>query len=240
VDYASPDGESFTLSTTALSEAEHIYHLWRAGPRDDAQVQGHDASVEDIDGSFVVMWEPSPSQLVEVLTNGVDRETALAFAETVRPAADAEWVDLQGRVTSSPEDGLVDNTPAPPDEAVRRELADSSTEVWGWLGDDGGLCYQVHVGGDMSSQLCHGDPAAEVLGVSPSNVDGELVWDAPAVVGVAPEGSVSIDGGEVTFGEPVDGGRLFVWEFFEGEMPDSLTFRDIDGDEIATIDVLVF
>lgn len=240
VDYASPDGANFSLSTMALSEAARIYHLWLAGPRGDAQVQGHDASVEDIDGAFVVVWEPSPSQLVEVLTNGVDRATALAFAETVRAASDAEWADLQGQVTSSPEDGLVDNTPAPPDGAVHRELADGSTEVWGWLGDDGGPCYQVHVDGDQSSQLCAGGSPTDVVGVSPSNVDGELIWDVPAAVGVAPEGTASIDGGEVTFGEPVDGGRLFVWELFAGEMPDSLTFRDIDGEEIATIDVVVY
>jgi hypothetical protein len=69
---------------------------------------------------------------------------------------------------------------------------------------------------------------------------GQLTWDAPAAIGVAPDATVSIDGGEVTFGERVDGGRLFVWEFSNDELISPLTFRDAGGNEIGTAEVMVF
>ena len=239
VQYSSPDARSFSVATKAETEASHIYDLWFSGPRDDLDVQGHDASIDDLNGSHVLTWEPVPGQLVEVLTNGVDETAALAFAETVRPATTAEWAHVQELFADAPPDDERAGTEPPPDDAAHRELADGTTEVWGWLGEDGGLCYEVNDHGALSSQLCTGEPT-KVLGVSPTNDSGTLIWDVPAAVGVAPEATTSIDGGEVTLGEQVDGGRLFVWEFPDGEMPDSLTFRDADGNEIATSDVLIY
>ena len=239
VQYSSPDGGSFSVATRAETEASHIYDLWLSGPRDDLDVQGLDASIDDIDGSYVLTWEPVPGQLVEVLTNSVDEATALAFAETVRPATTAEWAHVQELFADTPPGDERTGVEPPPDDAAHRELADGTTEVWGWLGDDGGLCYEVDDDGALASQLCTGEPT-KVLGVSPTNDGGALTWDVPAAVGVAPEATTSIDGGEVTLGAQVDGGRIFVWELTDGEMPDSLTFRDAAGNEIATADVLVF
>lgn len=239
VNYHSPDGRVITVTVSPETEAMRIYDLWLSGPRDDVQVQGHDAALEVIDGANVVSWQPAPGQVVEVVTDGVDQEATLAVAETVRPATEAEWAEVQelAAANAAPLDDLSPGTEPPPDDAVHRELGDGSIQVWGWLSEDGGLCYEL--GGQRTSQLCSGEPTS-VLGVSPTNENGQLIWDAPAAVGIAPEGTESIDGGEVTFGEQVDGGRLFVWEFADGEMPDTLTFRDADGNEIATHEVLVF
>jgi hypothetical protein len=65
------------------------------------------------------------------------------------------------------------------------------------------------------------------------------VLEHPAVVGIAPAGAASIDGGETTFGDEVDGGQLFIWEFVPGESPDEITFRDAGGVALATEPVLV-
>ena len=72
VTYQAPGGGSVTVSTRAQTDPMRIYDLWRAGPREDAEVNGHPASLDDLDGSYIVTWEPAAGQLVEVLTNGMD------------------------------------------------------------------------------------------------------------------------------------------------------------------------
>jgi hypothetical protein len=241
-----PAGESSPgpvyVSTRAEDEARRVYDLWLSGPR-DGTVQGRPAAVEDIDGAYVVTWSPAPGQLVEILANGLDEAAALRLAESVRPATDAEWAELQQQVASRPPEGdpgeLRAGPPvhAPPEDAVHRELA-GGAQVWGWLDAEGMLCYRTERDDGTGSGLC--SPGDVVLGVSPSGVNGgPMEWREPAVVGVAPEGTASIEGGEATFGEQVEDGRLFVWEFSDGDMPDTLTFLDADGDEITTLEVTV-
>lgn len=261
VEYWRPAGGPVYVSTRAEDEATRIYNLWLSGPRDDT-VQGRPAAIEDIDGAYVVTWSPAPGQLVEILANGLDEAAARSFAESVRPATEAEWADLQEEAAARPpEEGAAtdrptrddgdpgteppptSSTPDPtlgmdplPGNAVHRQLA-GGAEVWGWLDGQRRLCYRTAESDGSASELCS---PAEVLGVSPSgDGSGPPGWEVPAAVGVAPDGAASIEGGETTFGEQVDGGRLFVWEFSDGEMPDTLTFLDADGDEIATVEVIV-
>jgi len=226
------------VATRPTTAARRAYDLWLSGPREDI-VQGHPATVEDIDGAYVLTWEPVPGQLVEVLTNGLDHDEAREVAETVRPATSAEWAQVQEDAANAPAPELPPGVDVPIAGASHRELADGATDVWGWRDDDGALCYQVAHDGVLSSSLCHGDPAATALAVSPTDDDGELSWDVPAVVGDAPVGTVSIDGGEATFAEDREDGRQFVWEHPGGEVPDTLTFRDAAGDEIGTAEVIV-
>jgi hypothetical protein len=234
VEYQSSDGEGYlTVVTTPVeNQATRNYGLWLHGPRDGGQVQGHPATLDDTDDWYALTWEPEPGRLIELRANRVDAATARAIAESVRPATHDEWTDLRERSARLEEERHGGPGMEPPEGAVYRQLA-GGAEVWGWRDEQGRLCYQTGQG-----QLCTRDET-DVLGVSPTNVDGQLRWDVPAAVGVAPEGTESVDGGEVTLGEPVDGGRLFVWEFSPGEMPDTLTFRDAAGNEIATREVLV-
>lgn len=230
VTYGSPDGRSFSVTTGPEDEARRLYDLWLSGPRDD-QVQGHAASVEDMGGIHTLTWSPVPGQVVELMTDGtLDEATARQLAELVRPATDAEWADLQQQVAARPPDAPIPGQTTP--ATVEREVsggavvrAHQAEEV---------LCYDV----DGQGMVCHNN-ATDVLAVSTTGSDGQLHWDVPATVGVAPDGTVSIDGGETTFGESVDGGQLFVWEF-SGEQPTSVTFRDAEGNVIATREVFVY
>lgn len=227
-----------SVATTSETEASHILDLWRSGPRDDAQVQGQDAAVGAVGSMWRVAWEDTPGVLVELLVQGGDRAGALALAETVRPASDAEWAAAQAEAGTAPTGGVLDEPI--PDGAAHRTTAGPAgdVELWSYLGEDGELCYRLDHGDGGGSELC--DPAGTVLGISPRNEGGELFWDVKAVVGIAPAGTGSIDGGDVTFGGDVDGGALFVWEFAAGEMPDTITFRDAAGAEIATVPVVVY
>jgi hypothetical protein len=231
---------SYQVAIRAVDEGDRMYELWLRGPRDDGQVDGHDLGLlSEGGGVYDLAWEPTPGQVVEVLAQGTTEEAARAFAETMRTATPDEWAALQDQVASATadDDGAV-VMPEPPDDAAYRELANGA-EVWGWVNDEDELCYHdAHPQGG-ESELCHGDPAEPALGVSPSTIDGELVSTVPAVVGVAPEGTATIDGGELTFGEEVDGGQVYVWEFAGSEMPETLTFRDAAGEEITTAEVVV-
>jgi hypothetical protein len=245
VNYRVGAGGDLFISTDTENEAERIYDIWFFGPRDDG-VQGHPARFEDAGGgTFWVAWSPGPGLVVDILMSGVDEATAREIVESVRPATDAEWADLLDQIAAyhsgyGGSDPERDQDPAPgspdptigldplPDNALLRETAGGG-RVWGWQASNGDLCYRMVNNG--ASEVCAAE--ADVLGVSPSA-------DAiAAVVGFAPEGTASIEGGETTFGEQVEGGRLFVWESADGDVPDTLTFLDDDGDEIATREVTV-
>jgi hypothetical protein len=131
--------------------------------------------------------------------------------------------DLAGSVTASLDLRRALEALPPDDRDVLQHTA------WEGLGPQGAVQRQLADGSTAVSGWVNDD----------GGLCYQLIWDVPAAVGVAPAGTASIDGGEVTFGEEVDGGRLFVWEFATGEMPASLTFRDAAGAELATIDVLV-
>lgn len=127
----------------------------------------------------------------------------------------------------------------PPADATYLHLADG-TEVWGWLGDSGGPCYLVAEdgGGGGVARLCTSEPAA-VRGVSPSSTKYGPTVRTPAAVGIAPPGTVSIDGANVTFGEDVADGRVFACGFTSGEIPTTVTFRDAGGAALGTAEVVV-
>lgn len=239
VGYFSDDdpGPSFHVRTRAVDDEDRAYELWMHGPRDDGQVQGHDLVLDAAGGGlFTMAWEPAPGQVVEVLAQGVDEASARAFAETIRPASEADWTALQEELASNPVEEPV--VGPPPDDALHRELANGA-EVWTWLGGDG-LCYRNRYADGGENSLCPGDTTAPALGVSPSYDNDELLTTVPAVVGIAPADTESIDGGDVTFGEEAEGGWIYIWESeVEGEMPpDTLTFRDADGNVISTVEVL--
>lgn len=237
VGYSSPDRRGLSVEVRPVTGARRIYDLWWSGPRDDLTVQGHDAALEEIDGSYLIAWEPAPGQSVRVWASGVDEATARSFAETVRPATAAEWARVQESAARAHPPGGPSMDEAPAADAAHRQLVDGSTEVYAWRPDEGGFCYDVHIGGMSTSKSCSHARQAMVWGVAPVSEGDQPLWDPAVVVGVAPEETASIDGGEVSFGGQVDVGRLFVWEGPDGEMPDSLTFRDADGDEIDTVDV---
>lgn len=238
VDYRAPDGASFSVNTMAETEALHIYNLWRYGPRVGAEVQGHTASIYDLDQAYELVWEPSPGVLVEILTKRLDKETTLALAQTVRPGTAAEWKDLQKQAKQAPKPEMPGEEPLP-DNAVHRKIADRG-EVWAFQNAEGKLGYRDKTPDGSGGTLTEGDPDVKVLGVSPSTTNG-VDTSIPAVVGLAPVGTASIDGGEATLGDEVEGGILFVWEYPVGERwPDTLTFRDTDGNELATIEVVVY
>lgn len=132
----------------------------------------------------------------------------------------------------------------PPPGAAHRELA-GGDQVWSWVHDDGWLCYASDVGAGIMP-VCTSDSPTSVSVLRGNN--GQQMLDALTAVGIAPDGTASIDGGETTFGAQVEGGRLFVWESTGGEdpgamppprWPDALTFRDAEGNEIATHQVSV-
>ena len=242
VTYQAPGGGSVTVSSQAQTDPMRIYHLWLAGPREDAEVNGHPASVDDLDGSYIVTWEPAAGQLVEVLTNGMDEAAALDAAAAVRPATPAEWADVQGQAANAVPDEPADESGVeqPPVGAVYRLLTDGVTEVWGWPSAEGGPCYKVTQDGADRERLCTGDPANTVLGISPSSTNDGPMETTPAAVGFAPAGTASIAGAEVAFGPDAPEARFFVCEFTDGEMHDTVTFRDAGGADLGTAEVDVF
>lgn len=234
-------GPTYQVTTRAVDEDDRVYELWLRGPRTDGQVRGADLGLLDEGGEVLdLAWEPVTGQVVEVLAQGVDEAEARAFAETIRPATDAEWAALQEEVANrSPEDEAT--MELPPDDAAHRELA-NGVQLWAWMDGDQ-LCYLDEYEGGGGGNLCTGEPRdPPLLGVSPSWDEDGPRSTVPAVVGVAPAGTESIDGGQVTFGEDADGGRIFIWESdVEGELPpDDLTFRDADGTEIDTLGVITY
>ena len=240
VAYRAPDGGAVSVSTRAQTDPMRIYDLWRSGPRDGGEVNGHPASVEDIDGSYIVTWEPAAGQLVWILTNGMDEAAALDAAAAVRPATPAEWADVQEQAANAVPDEPAGESGVeqPPDDAAHRLLTDGVTEVWGWPSAEGGPCYKVTEGGS-ESRGCTGDPETMVVGISPSSTNNGPMETTPAAVGLAPAGTASIDGAEVTFGPDELGGRPFVCEFTDGEMHDTVTFRDAAGTDLGTAEVSV-
>jgi hypothetical protein len=241
VDYLSddPTGPTAQLATRHESDDMRIYDLWLSGPRDDAKVGGHDATVEDFGDQFAITWEILPGQLAQLMISQVDRATALARAENVRPAGPAEWARMQR--DAEPPAGRIDRYgPEPeysPDHPLRVKLG--RFELWAFLsdGDDGGLCHWLGEDHEDRSGGCtSGDTRAE--GLPPASPGRYPV----AGYGVAPKGTTSITGDvavKVTFGPTTSRGRLFVFEARGDTMPSTLTFLDDAGKQLGETDVLV-
>jgi hypothetical protein len=225
----------YTITTRTATEAQRVHELWLNGPPDDAEVRGHPAWVDGDSGMFSVVWEAAPGQFVQTVTHGLDEAGAIAFAESVRPATDQEWTDLQAELAALPPDPASSGD-GRPDDALHRALANGAGDVWVYTDENDQLCAETE-DDEQATQRCTEE--GDIIGVAPTSDYGEpKVWDLPAVVGTAPSGATSIDGGETTFGAEVDGRRYFIWEFASGAMPDEITFRDADGDVLSTEPVI--
>jgi hypothetical protein len=225
----SDSGRVIAVVTFAGGAEELVPLLWFAGPDAEAvTVRGHAGWLSHpTDSAALLVWRESDGVIVSMLFSGLSDADALAAAESLRRATDAEWNALL----------------SPPDAEPGTELASNDEGGVSWrvyVDTDGSVCADVTVDGSASSSCSgsSGPPSTDAL-ESPASLSSDASIHlyagrlSPAVTQVQAE----FEGDDIEAATVVhnEAGDWYVVAFTGTKRLRTLTALDVDANVLGTV-----
>jgi hypothetical protein len=228
--YQNEDGDAqryVAVASVEGGEDAYLVARWALGPTARAvAIRGTEGWAGSPFGntSTILVWRESPTNLVAVLTDGLDEPAAIAAAESLQVAGDDVWEALVSRTgqVRVPSDALAGVTSAE---------EDGSSYV-AYVDGDGSLCLEVETV-DGSSGTCSGGDAGPLVVHVGALGDGRFVVYGLTTFSTDSEVRITADGAPAGSEAYYEDGTVFAFVVGAGEIPDEIVVQAPDGKELG-------